>query len=93
MCILAETLNTDKSDEIPVEILEIKDLDTFEENIKNLKQIQEGSLLVAAKYGCYEILKSILEKIENDQNSFDLNECNAHGENVLHLGNIIICES
>ena len=49
---------------------------------------KESPLLLAAEYGSYKILKSIMElgdNIENHQDDFTLDDCNAEGENVLHL--------
>ena len=49
---------------------------------------KESPLLLAAEYGSYKILKSIMElgdDIKNHQEDFTFDDCNEAGENVLHL--------
>jgi hypothetical protein len=72
--------------------LQIEDAERFVNLVKNLKNHDETTkspLLIAAKYGCHKILKSILdmnEKMQDEPYNINLNDSNTQGENVLHLG-------
>ena len=87
-------------------ILRIEDPERFVNAVRSLKSNDETTkssrtrthepLLIAAKYGCHKILKSILdlnEKMRDEPYNINLNDSNDHGENILHLGITIICDS
>ena len=86
--ILAAALNVNELDDI----LRIEDPELFVIAVRSLKTPDETTkspLLVAAKYGCHKILKSILdlnEQMQYEPYNINLNDFNAHGENILHLG-------
>ena len=70
-----------------IESLKKEDLDSFKLKLRE-DDNKESPLLLAAEYGSYKILKSIMElgdNIENHQDDFTLDDFNAEGENVLHL--------
>ena len=70
-----------------IESLQQEDLDCLQLKLRE-DDNKESPLLLAAEYGSYKILKSIMElgdNIENHQDDFTLDDCNADGENVLHL--------
>ena len=48
---------------------------------------QEKALLLAAEFGSYKILKSIVEIGSEilDREDFSFADCNEEGENVLHM--------
>ena len=74
------------------DILQIEDPERFISEVRKLKKDDEPTnspLLVAAKYGCHKILKSIVamdKKMTDAPYNILLHECNDDGENVLHLG-------
>ena len=81
------------------DILRIQDPERFVNAVRSLKNNdettiarttkQQSPLLLAAKYGCHKILKSILaldEKLRDEPYNINLNDSNEHGENILHLG-------
>ena len=48
---------------------------------------KENPLLLAAEFGCYKILKFIVELgDEKTLQQFDLEDCDHNGNNILHLG-------
>ena len=93
MLILAETFCANELDDI----LQVEDPERFVNLVRNLKSHDETTkspLLIAAKYGCHQILKSILdmnEKMQDEPYNINLNDSNTHGENVLHIGITINC--
>ena len=69
----------------------IRSLET--EDLKGLvnkldeNNVKDNPLLLAAEYGSYKILKSILDlKDQIVMQDFSFDDCNEEGENVLHLG-------
>ena len=69
-----------------IESLQQEDLNSLVAKLKE-ENNQENPLLLAAEYGSYKILKSIVElgdDIEN-RDDFTFDDCNDEGENVLHL--------
>ena len=65
-----------------MEKFENGDLDTFVKGIKH-----ENPLLVAAEFGCFKILKSIIQLGDSTQEeTFNFDDCNDNGETLLHLG-------
>ena len=51
------------------------------------KMDKENPMLLAAEFGCYKILKFIVELgDEKILQQFDLDDCDHNGNNILHLG-------
>ena len=61
---------------------------------KGAKKIQLNPLLLAAQYGCHEILKKIVDlgvgikeyERKSDSTGFKFSDCNENGDNFLLLG-------
>ena len=69
-----------------IESLQQDDLNNYLVKLREQNK-QENPLLLAAEYGSYKILKSIVELGDDikNQNDFTFDDCNDEGENVLHL--------
>ena len=75
-----------------IQSLETEDLESLISKMKE-EGIQENPLLIAAEFGSYKILKSIVELgaqgIERLKTlNFTFEDCNKIDENVLHLGKL-----
>ena len=75
-----------------IKSLDSEDLDSIRKKLdEEFGENVENPLLVAAEFGCYKVLKSIIELAANDfdtfkKQKFNFDDCNKCDDNLLHLG-------
>ena len=75
-----------------IKSLDSEDLDSLRKKLdEEFGENVENPLLVAAEFGSYKVLKSIIELAANDfdtfkKQKFNFDDCNKCDDNLLHLG-------
>ena len=75
-----------------IKSLDSEDLDSIRKKLdEEFGENVENPLLVAAEFGSYKVLKSIIELAANyfdtfKKQKFKIDDCNKSDDNLLHLG-------